>query len=146
MSSSISVTIRAEDIGLALDEIHGNTMNAVIYAASVKLKSEVLRRGIVPFRTGELFDSMQVTTSGGNEINVSFKAPHAEAVEFGARPHKIRARNYPTLVFWASGGWRRPTEVDHPGFTGRHYAIEVGKVLEELIIDELFARLSRGLI
>ncbi len=146
MSSSVSVTIRAEDIGIALDEIHGNTVNAAVYAASIKLKREVLRRGIVPFRTGELFDSMKVTTSGRNQVNVRFEAPYAEAVEFGARPHKIRAKNWPTLVFWASGGWRRPKEVDHPGFSGRHYAIAVGKVLEELIIDELFARLSRGLL
>ena len=144
MSSVVNITVRDEDIGLTLSELHGNTRNAVLFAAGRRLPGEIIRQNAVPFRSGSLLDSMQVSTSSEG-VNVRFTAPHAEAVEFGARPHKIVAKNWPTLVFFKSG-WKRPKEVNHPGFSGRGYALKVGKLLEELIIEELFARLSRGLL
>ena len=105
----------------------------------------MIRNNLVPFRTGALLDSMRVSSSSEG-VNVRFTAPHAAAVEFGAKPHKIRARNWPTLVIPFGGSYRRPKEVDHPGFGGLGYALKVGKLLEELIIEELFARLSKGLL
>lgn len=71
-------------------------------------------------RTGALQKATQsrvIKTAGGRLVRLSNAKRYAEAIDTGARPHVIAARNAPLLVFfWKKKGiWMRTRKVNHPG-------------------------------
>lgn len=48
-------------------------------------------------------------------IEVAAGAPHAAAIEYGARPHKIKPRHRKVLRFAGKVGFVFASEVNHPG-------------------------------
>lgn len=76
--------------------------------------------GEYPQRQPKLRTSQQVTRTTSPtrySVKVRYTAPQANFTELGTSPHKIRAKNGPTLRFyWPRVGrvvW--PVEVNHPG-------------------------------
>lgn len=69
-------------------------------------------------RTGNLQDSagFKLIKVGGRILRVFDKAKYANAIEYGSRPHIIRAKNKQFLRFKGSGGqWVFRRLVHHPG-------------------------------
>lgn len=76
-------------------------------------------------RTGNLYRSTEarvVRVRGGSgaaiagrRVRVANTAPYAPFVEFGTRPHVIRARRVRFLRFWWKGAIRFFRKVNHPG-------------------------------
>ena len=68
-------------------------------------------------KTGRLARSYQVKVEGrSTTFSVSNRAPYAADIEFGTRPHRIRARRVSTLRFRGRDGrWRNIQIVKHPG-------------------------------
>lgn len=63
---------------------------------------------------------------------VAAGAPHATAIEYGARPHVIRPRHRRRLRWPVEGGYAFATKVDHPG--NREYAY-LGNALDAKLPD-----------
>lgn len=79
-----------------------------------------------PVRTGNLRSSItHQTTIEGNRVrlSVSANARYARFVEYGTRPHVIRARRSPVLsFFWPKVGRQVFfKQVNHPGSAGRFF-------------------------
>lgn len=55
-------------------------------------------------------------------------ARHGLWVHDGTKPHIIRARRAPYLVFQVAGQWRRAKEVRHPGTKPRPFLVEAGRL------------------
>lgn len=77
---------------------------------------------LIHSRSGTLAGSGHIVP-GGREVTVTFDAPYAMAVERGAQPRIIRARNARTLAFFygPAGKVIFPTSVQWPGFPGQHF-------------------------
>lgn len=77
-------------------------------------------QGGAPERTGRMrraIASDGVTSHGPWVLSttVTVDVPYAAAIHEGSRPHIIRARNAPVLVFFWRGAWRYRKSVRHPG-------------------------------
>jgi HK97 gp10 family phage protein len=135
---------------------------AGILAAADQGASEGLRLGAelvsvqaktnAPKRTGQLANSVQAEpptgqfTAGSLSASVGAGAPYSAFVEFGTKPHIIRAKNKKVLRFpGAGGGFRFATQVHHPGTKAQPYlqpavdglADDVAEVIAEAIDDAL---------
>ncbi len=79
--------------------------------------------GFTP-RTGGLQKATKarvIRTTGGRLLRVSNAKPYAAAIDKGAKPHTISARNKPYLHFRGSRGWVRVKSVSHPGNKPYHF-------------------------
>jgi len=99
--------------------------------ALTRLRLKRLAEIYTPVRTGNLLRSFDGAFTPRHIImkwdaKNTFGESYAEAVEIGADPHTIRAKRWPTLVFFYQGRWRRPKEVQHKGFPGRFYGEALG--------------------
>ncbi|HEV2329246.1 MAG TPA: hypothetical protein VGY56_10700 [Verrucomicrobiae bacterium] len=107
-----------------------------------KLAGTLLRR-----RTGHLANSIEqtdalvVTDAQGGEVRSSVGSgvrygkplPYAAPLEFGSKPHLIRAKNAPVLRFIGKdGNWVSKKEVHHPG--NKEYSYIRGTVEERLAL------------
>lgn len=69
-------------------------------------------------RTGKLQDTTDyrvVRLKGGRLLRITNPQKYAGAIDGGARPHLIRAKNKPYLHFKGKRGWARVKFVNHPG-------------------------------
>lgn len=97
-------------------------------ACALEIAQEARRSAVATFghhpsdqpRTGRLANSYQVRViEGTNQFIVRNPLKYAAAMEFGARPHVIRARKRYLQFRGRNGRWRRVTYVNHPGSIGR---------------------------
>lgn len=76
--------------------------------------------------TGALFQSLyNRSIPKGREVGHDpQRAPHAQFVQFGTRPHEIRPKDKKALR-WAGGGvFHFAKRVKHPGYRGDAYLVE----------------------
>jgi len=66
-------------------------------------------------RSGELQAKTQWVARRGHIIRIQNTAPHAHAIESGARPHVIEARRRKALRFMSGGKAIFRRRVNHPG-------------------------------
>lgn len=69
-------------------------------------------------RTGKLQDKTDyrvVRLSGGKLLRITNPMKYAAAIDGGAKPHDIPAKNHPYLWFKGRKGWARVKVVKHPG-------------------------------
>lgn len=98
-------------------------------ATALAIAEEAKRNAIVTFgrhpgdkpRTGRLANAYQVKViPGTNQFIVRNPMKYAAAMEFGAKPHQIRARRVQYLSFTGRDGRHRKVKmVRHPGSIGR---------------------------
>lgn len=103
-------------LSAALQESAGgaevNTQNVLLHSANY-LKSDMEAR--VPVRTGRLRQSIQVRVHG-HQIVVGPDTEYAAFVEFGTKPHVIRAKpGKKALAFKVAGQTVIVKSVNHPG-------------------------------
>ena len=135
--------------GLAnLKNILQKRVNSALYRATKIIQQRALE--IVPFRTGELYDSMKIGFSA-SEVSIGFDAPYARTVEMGAAPHKIEAKGDGMLSFWWAKGPDGPKQyffrsVNHPGYSGRGFLNKIKQMALEVIKHEIMVEIaSEGL-
>ncbi len=93
-----------------------------------------------------LMSSIEAKTFGGSRVfraEVKAKAPYAQFVEEGTRPHVIEARRRTTMRFVQNGAVRFARIVHHPGTKATHFmahAQERATPLLERLMAEAFAR------
>lgn len=96
-------------------KIEKNIMRAALRAGANELRAEA--RANVPVDEGYLRASIRVSTRGkGGKVYASLKAggkkaPHANLVEFGTKPHKILPKDGGGLAI----GGKVVAAIDHPG-------------------------------
>ncbi len=66
-------------------------------------------------RSGELQAKTQWVARRGHIVRIQNTAPHAHAIESGARPHVIEARRRKALRFMSGGKFVFRRKVNHPG-------------------------------
>lgn len=102
-------------------KMHRNINRAGLRAGAVVFREEV--RANVPVASGDLKKSVRITTRArGGQVSASVKignskAWYAHLVEFGTRPHIIKAK--PRSGLDVNGTVRR--EVSHPGSQGKPF-------------------------
>ena len=88
---------------------------------------------LAPVRTGRLRASIRVesrrTATLRSKFTIGSDVEYAAFVNDGTRPHIIRARNAPFLVFRVGGRWVRVRQVHHPGTRARPF---LDKALREV--------------
>lgn len=86
--------------------------------------------GLVHSRSGHLAGSGHVVP-GPREFTVTFDAPYAMAVERGAAPRIIRARNARVLAFFfpPAGETIFRASVSWPGFEGQHFLTRAAEAI-----------------
>lgn len=96
-------------------KIEQNIMRSALRAGANEFKEEIKAK--IPVRRGKLLRSVRVTTSAKRgKVKASIKvggkkAPHANLVEFGTRPHKIKPKKAKALALLGMV----VSEIDHPG-------------------------------
>lgn len=97
------------------------------HQAAVKEEAETARDKLLEYarsrprftpRTGKTQKANRarvIRTKGKVIVRASNRLKHAAALDRGARPHIIRARNAPYLHFKGKYGWVRTKSVRHPG-------------------------------
>src|SRR3954471_9372651 len=120
----MSNSIASADIGRladALRESAGNsevtTQNVLIHSANY-IKGEMEAR--VPVRTGRLRQSISIQVHSHSVVI----GPHTDYdafVEFGTKPHVIKAKNKKALMFFSGGQRIIVKEVHHPGTKAQPY-------------------------
>lgn len=93
------------------------TQNVLVNSANY-LKGEMEAR--VPVRTGRLRQSIQVRVHG-EKVIIGPDTEYAAFVEFGTKPHVIRAKNAKALAFKMGGQTVIVRKVNHPGTKAKPY-------------------------
>lgn len=102
-------------------KVEKNILRAALRAGGIVFREEA--RDNVPVEDGDLKASIRVTTRmKRGTIYASVKAggrraPHWHWVEFGTKPHKIKAKKQAALAF----GGKIARTVDHPGARPKPY-------------------------
>lgn len=73
------------------------------------------QKRLAPVRTGNLRRSIHLGRVTARSAETIAGANYAGYVEFGTKPHEIRARNKRALRWKVPGGYRFATRVRHPG-------------------------------
>lgn len=114
--ANVNALRREHDHFLAENE---RLLNAALEEAGDEAYDHVQRKPEFTRRTGKTQQATGhrvVRTSGGRVLRIFNTAKHARALESGARPHVIRAREGKVLAFRGRGGgmvFRK--SVSHPG-------------------------------
>jgi hypothetical protein len=136
----IEIVVTPEELPL-LQERMSRAVGSALHRARQRLETELLQ--VVPFRTGELFESMKIWVSGTEGLKISFEAPYARIVEMGAPPHTIQAGSpeHPLTFWWAKGpngpGLYHYQSVEHPGYSGRGFVNRVKQMILDIVREEL---------
>lgn len=123
----MGVTIRIGDIARTMDNVKtldGRTVQLLAQFAFDESQRGAGRHS----KTGALFQSLYNRNTGNGRAvgHDTGRAPHAEFVLLGARPHDIRPKNKKALR-WASGGkFFFSKLVHHPGNRADPYLFQAG--------------------
>lgn len=117
----------------------GGDVGKAVRSVALDIAAEAKRSAQVTFgrhpgdqpRTGKLANAYRVkVVPGTNRFEVSNPKKYAAAMEKGARPHEIRARNVKFLQFRdRRGHWHRVKLVKHPGSIGRGTLLTAAKTV-----------------
>jgi hypothetical protein len=97
-------------------------------------------------RTGNLQRKNQwraVRIGNGRVLRLQNTAKYAAAIDLGARPHDIHARNKPFLHFLGKRGWVRTKRVKHPGNKPYLFLQGASQVAGRLLQQKLTVKLGR---
>lgn len=141
----IEIVVPMEELRALQERMH-RAVGGALHRARKRLETELLQ--VVPFKTGQLFESMKIWESGSEGLKITFDAPYARTVEMGAAPHTITATGATPLTFWWPRGPNGPglyhyQSVEHPGYSGRGFLNLVKQMTIQLVREELeFALLA----
>lgn len=93
------------------------TQQVMVESANFLLTEMEIR---VPVKTGQLRESLGVRVET-NRVIVGPSAKYAPYVEFGTKPHEIRAKNAGALAFKVGGNTVIVKKVNHPGTKARPF-------------------------
>lgn len=140
MSLDIELEVPLEALE-SLEVLTQRAINSALYRATKRIRNEA--RSVIPRRTGKLQDSLKVGF-GNDEITLILDAKntegqsYAKAVDEGAKPHTIAAKNADYLHFKTrSGDWVRTKSVSHPGYAGRSFMDQVKEIAIRIIKEEI---------
>jgi hypothetical protein len=126
-----------------MEDLPRRAFNSAAYAATRDIQASAW--SIVPFRTGELMESMKVAIST-NALTISFSRKGgldnreiAQVIDAGARPHTITARKAKALRL-QDGRFRHA--VEHPGYGGRGYLFKMKEVARQIMTQRLLEALQ----
>lgn len=92
-------------------------------------------------RTGRLTSSMTFRTMRTGGLGflsiIEISAPYALWVDEPTKPHVIKARRAPFLVFKWRGSWHRRKSVFHPGTSGARFSNAAADYVEQTVTDRL---------
>jgi len=92
-------------------------------------------------RTGRLTSSMTFRTMRTGGLGflsiIEISAPYALWVDEPTKPHVIKARRAPFLVFKWRGSWHRRKSVFHPGTSGARFSNAAADYVEHGVTDRL---------
>lgn len=94
------------------------TTQQVLVDAATYIKGDMESR--VPVRTGRLRQSISIQILQ-DRIVIGPHTEYAAYVEFGTKPHVIRAKNKKALAFYSGGKRVIVKEVHHPGTRAQPY-------------------------
>ena len=145
---NIAIDLEYSDVSLAravvLSEI-GESVRGGLDEASQAVESQARTTHDYVDRSGALTRSIEGHPATGNffggtlETEVGADAAHAQPIEFGARPHVIRARNKKFLRFRGAGGrFRFARSVNHPGNRGRFFLATALELAHDRVEDMVF--------
>jgi HK97 gp10 family phage protein len=109
--ASADVHALAEALKRSGKEAHATTYEVLIRSANFLLTEMQVR---VPVDTGELRQSLGVRVES-NRVVIGPDTPYAGYVEFGTKPHEIRAKGRKPMVFTVNGQKVFARVVHHPG-------------------------------
>jgi hypothetical protein len=115
---NVDATAFQQSLEKRLDELGSKVIDEVI-ATGFEIRNEAVKR--TPVNTGALRSGWQVDsgrTANGGWVEVRNDVPYAAAVEYGTKPHTIRAKNKKVLANQKEGAVFG-TEVNHPGTKAR---------------------------
>jgi len=137
----VTITVPFDDIP-SLTDLPQRAFNSAAYQATRDIQDAAW--GIVPFRTGQLIESMKVRV-GVNEITISFdrrgglsRKQIAGVIDRGAAPHTIVAKQAKALRL-QDGRFRY--KVEHPGYGGRGYILKMKEVARQILTRRLLEAL-----
>ena len=95
-------------------------------------------------RTGQLRNSLKIVRRGPFRMRLVANAKYASYVDEGTKPHTIRARHAPFLVFTTEGGERLVLKsVKHPGNAPRGFMKEASERGERALLQNMQDVVSR---
>ena len=109
--ASADVHALAEALKRSGKEAHATTYEVLIRSANYLLTEMQVR---VPVDSGELRRSLAVRVEG-DRVVIGPDTPYAGFVEFGTKPHEIRAKPGKSLAFTMNGQQVFARVVHHPG-------------------------------
>jgi hypothetical protein len=142
---SVDVVIPMDELP-SLTDLPQRAFNSAAYAATRDIQGTAW--SIVPFRTGELIESMKIAIST-TELRISFSRKGgknktheiAHVIDAGAKPHTITATTSAGLRFMYGGKWVRKQSVEHPGYGGRGYLFKMKEVARQIMTQRLLEAL-----
>lgn len=116
----------------------GGDVGREVRACALDIAAEAKRNALLTFgkhpmdapRTGRLANAYRVKViPGTNQFEVINPLKYAAAMEFGAKPHVIRARRHVLQFRDRFGRQRRIQYVNHPGSVGRHTLLTATRIV-----------------
>lgn len=92
---------------------------------------------------GLLAASVRATRTGRYTVRIGPHVPYADAVNYGSRPHIIRARNAGALRFSVGGVTLLRKSVRHPGFKGYRFIERAARTARPVLSANLRKILAR---
>jgi len=123
-----------------LSERMQSAIDFAIRKAALRVQNEA--KELMPIRTGRLRSSFTATANPGG-IDMKWTAPYAEDVNFGATPHIILPKAAQVLKFQMGGKTVFAKRVNHPGFQGRFFSMNVGSLASQILNEELMLSISK---
>jgi hypothetical protein len=137
LSTKIDTSGARKALGRLFDDLTRGAQRVVENAGAA---AEKAARATKTFkdRTHELRSSIEHNTRG-YVSTLRAGARHADWIENGTKPHIIRARRAPFLVFQVNGHWVRKKEVFHPGTKPRHFMRDAARQVAPIFLRNLEA-------
>jgi hypothetical protein len=122
----------------------GRLQSAIDFAlrkAAIRIPGEV--RPLMPSRTNRLRLSFRASATPTG-INMEWQAPYAEYADLGAEPHVITPKGRQALKFQVAGKTVFAKRVNHPGYAGRFYRLNVASRASQILNEELMISISKA--
>ena len=111
-----------------------------IHTAATRIQAEA--QPLMPVKTGALRASFKATPTATG-IDMEWGEHYAEFVDLGATSHQIVARNKEVLHFFVGGKEIFTKRVNHPGFQGQFFRLDVGSLACQILNEEIRLAISR---
>ena len=115
--ASADITKLANALRQSGQQADATSMDVLVNSANY-MKGEMEAR--VPVRTGRLRQSIQIRVRG-DKVYIGPETEYDAFIEFGTRPHEIRAKKGKALAFKSGGQTVIVKKVNHPGTKAQPY-------------------------